>query len=117
MDKSPLRRRNVNAANVQETSPTPDSDAKTPRRVKDSSKLNALLIRGLPNWVNEAGVLDTYGLAEHLNMSAQALYKQFKNDRIAPRRISAIVALSAETKTDDPDFKPLTSEDLMAFLD
>ena len=106
----------MDAENLQETPPSPESEAKKPRRVKDSSELNALLIRGLPNWVNEAGVLDTYGLATHLNISPQALYKQFQKDRVAPRRISALVALSAETKTDDPDFKPLTSEDFLAFL-
>ena len=46
----------------------------------------------------------------------KAAIAQFQKDRVAPRRISALVALSAETKTDDPDFKPLTSEDFLAFL-
>lgn len=93
-----------------------ESYPKKPRRVKDSSRLNALLIRGLPEWVNQDGVLETYRLAEYLNMSPQALYKQFRRERIAPRRIAALIKLSNDTDPKPEEFKPLTSEDFMEFL-
>lgn len=89
---------------------------KNPRKAKDLGKLNNLLIRGLPDWLDSEGVLRTYDLAEYLGVSYQAAYKWFDRDRIPPKRIPALLKLSAESKVRPEDFRPLTADDFMGFL-
>jgi hypothetical protein len=61
---------------------------------KDLGPLHALLVKGLPSWVDDNGVLRVYELASHLNISYQALYKIFSREKIAPKRVKALVLLS-----------------------
>lgn len=89
---------------------------KQPRKVKDLGKLNSLLIRGLPDWLDEDGILRTYDLAQHLGVSYQALYKIYERNRIPPKRIPALVKLSAESKAQVEGFEPLTADDFLEFL-
>lgn len=98
--------------NTAEMPPT----TKQPRKVKDLGSLNKLLIRGLPDWLDADGVLLTYDLAQHLNISYQALYKIYERNRIPPKRIPALVKLSAESKARPEGFEPLTAADFMEFL-
>lgn len=87
-----------------------------PAKVKDLGTLNKLLIRGLPDWLDESGALMTYDLAKYLNVSYQAAYKWFSRNRIPPKRIPALVKLSAESKKRPEGFAPLTADDFMGFL-
>ena len=98
--------------NTAEMPPT----TKQPRKVKDLGSLNKLLIRGLPDWLDADGVLLTYDLAKHLNVSYQAAYKWFERNRIPPKRIPALVKLSAESKSRPEGFEPLSADDFMGFL-
>lgn len=88
---------------------------KRARKVRDLGPLHALLIRGLPDWVEADGMLRTYDLSRHLGITYQALYKIFERDRIAPKRITAIIRLSEATKSSG-EFTPLTYQDFLDFL-
>lgn len=90
--------------------------AKKARKSKHLGELNALLIRGLPDWVNDGGMLRTYDLAEAIGISYQAMYKIFSREKIPAKRIGALVKLSAETKNRPEDFQALTYEDFAEFL-
>ena len=90
--------------------------AKKARKSKHLGQLNSLLIRGLPDWVNEEGVLRTYDLAETLNVSYQAAYKWWDRNRLPARRIAALVRLSNETTNRPEGFQPLTFEDFAEFI-
>lgn len=91
-------------------------DTKQPRKVKDLGKLNNLLIRGLPDWLDDDGILRTYDLAKYLGVSYQAAYKWFDRNRIPPKRIPSLVKLSAESKARPEGFEPLNTEDFLGFL-
>lgn len=91
-------------------------EPKQPRKAKDLGKLNNLLIRGLPDWLDDDGILRTYDLAKYLGVSYQAAYKWFDRNRIPPKRIPALLKLSAESKARPEDFQPLTADDFMGFL-
>lgn len=69
-------------------------DVKT--RVRDLGPLYALLLRGLPDWTDEWGRLRTHDLAKYLGISYQALYKSFERERIAPKRVKALIRLSED---------------------
>ena len=71
---------------------------KTP---KDLGPLHALLLKGLPDWVDQNGLLRTYDLAKYLGISYQALYKIFDRNKIAPKRVKALVHLSEGALTLD----------------
>lgn len=92
------------------------SHANKARKIKDLGPLHALLIRGLPEWVNEEGVLRTYDLAEELGMSYQALYAIYSRGKLPGRRIAALVELSRATENAPENFKPLSYEDFAEFL-
>lgn len=85
-------------------------------KAKDLGALNKLLIKGLPDWVDENGALRTYDLANYLGISYQALYNIYSRNRIPPKRIPALVKLSAESENHPEGFKPLTANDFMEFL-
>lgn len=65
-----------------------------PKTPRDLGPLHALIKSGLPNWVDNTGFLRTYDLAEYLGISYQALYKIFDRNKIAPKRVKALVLLS-----------------------
>lgn len=91
-------------------------EPKQPRKAKDLGKLNTLLIRGLPDWLDEDGILRTYDLAKYLGVSYQAAYKWWDRNRIPPKRIPALVKLSAESKNRAEGFQPLTTDEFLEFL-
>lgn len=96
---------------------------KKPKKARDLGKLHALLIRGLPDWIDEGGLLRVYDLAKYLGISYQALYKICERERISSRRMVALLKLSRESKkpfnvnmaTNEP-YGPLTTDDFMEFL-
>lgn len=89
---------------------------KRPRKARDLGRLHALLIRGLPDWVDEDGLLLSYDIAKELGISYQAIYRIYKNERIPPKRIAALIELSAQSRKRGDDFAPLTHEDFAEFL-
>lgn len=103
---------NVGTDPVEGCEPKP----RRPRKARDLGPLNALLIRGLPDWVDEDGLLMSYEVASYLGISYQALYKIYKRERIPPKRINALINLSAQSKKGGKDFVPLTHEDFAEFL-
>ena len=72
-----------------------------PKTPKDLGPLHALMLRGLPSWVDPNGFLRTYDLAKYLGISYQALYKIFDRNKIAPKRVKALVLLSEGALTLD----------------
>ena len=90
--------------------------AKKARKSKHLGQLNSLLIRGLPDWVNEEGVLRTYDLAEAIGISYQAMYRIYSREKVPAKRIKALVELSGETKNPPEGFMPLTYADFAEFL-
>ena len=89
---------------------------KRARKARNLGKLHALLIRGLPDWVDEEGVLRTYDLARYLAISYQALYKIYERDKLSGKRLKALVHLSEQTVNRPEGFEPLTYEQLAEFL-
>ena len=89
---------------------------KRARKARDLGKLHALLIRGLPDWIDDDGLLRVYDLAKYLGISYQALYAQLSRARISPKRINAVIRLSEQSKKGDLDFTPLTHSDFAEFL-
>lgn len=65
---------------------------------KDLGKLHALLLRGLPDFVDEDGLLDVRKLSTKVGISYQAIYKWFEREQIGAKRINRIVELSQSTK-------------------
>lgn len=64
---------------------------------KDLGKLHALLVKGLPDYVQD-GILDVTRLSEVVGISFQAIYKWFEREQIGAKRIKMIVELSVNTK-------------------
>lgn len=87
-----------------------------PTRTEYLGDLHVMLTKGLPDLVDDQGVLNVKRLSERLGISFQAVYKFFKNDKIPAKRIPMIIALSKAQKTGGKDFKPLVRDDLLRFL-
>jgi hypothetical protein len=95
----------------------------TAPKTRDLGPLHELLVRGLPDWLNETGALRAYDLAKYLGISYQALYAQFARKRVGPKRVNALIELSAKSKKLNPespdydeDFKALTYDDFANFF-
>lgn len=88
----------------------------TKKRVEYLGKLHELLSKGLPDLIDQNGILDVKKLAGHLGISFQAVYKFFKNDQIPTKRIPTILALSKTQKKGGENFKPLVRDDFWEFL-
>lgn len=86
------------------------------RKHRDLGPLHALLIRGLPDWVDETGLFLIYDLAKHLKMSAQGIYGWLDRGKVPPKRVFELVELSESSKNQGEDFKPLTHTDFAGFL-
>lgn len=76
-------------------------------RGRDLGPLHALLLRGLPDFVDATGLLRTPEIAKYLGISQQALYQAFQRNRIAPKRAKGIILLSENR---------LTYEDFVEFM-
>lgn len=94
-----------------------------PRKARDLGPLHALLVRGLPDWLDADGALRAYDLAKYLGISYQALYAQFARKRVGPKRVNALIDLSAKSKRLNPEsldydeaFKALTYDDFASFF-
>lgn len=72
-----------------------------PKMPRNLGPLHALILKGLPDWVDEKGFLRTYDLATYLGISYQALYKIFERKKISPKRVKALVVLSSGKMTLD----------------
>lgn len=101
----------------------PNDNGKLPRKrarkTRDLGPLHALLIRGLPNWVDEDGMLRVYDLAKFIGISYQAVYKLFERNKISAKRVNTLIALSAKStvgQVKGEDFSPLTAEDFWPFM-
>lgn len=87
--------------------------------------LHELLIRGLPDFV-EDGVLNVKSkLAPRIGISYQAVYKWFDRDRISPKRVETLVYLSENSKKKPATmvvdgkkepWAPLKKEDFWKFM-
>lgn len=89
---------------------------KRARKARNLGKLHARLILGLPDWVDEDGLLRVYDLARYLNVSYQAIYKWLSRERISGKRINALVFLSEQTENPPEGFEPLTHKSMTEFL-
>ena len=89
---------------------------KRARKARDLGQLHALLIRGLPDWVDEDGLLRVYDLAKYIGISYQAAYAFLARERVPPKRINALIYLSERSKNGGDDFVPLTHSDFAEFL-
>ena len=87
-----------------------------PKTPPDLGPLHKLLVRGLPDWVDDEGYLRVYDLAERLAVSYQSLYAMMARARISPKRINGLVALSESSVKGDLDFAPLTHADFAEFF-
>ncbi len=90
--------------------------SKPKRRNEYLGKLHELLTKGLPDFVDDAGILDTKKVADLLGISFQALYKWFERDQIPAKRIAVIVTLSKKQKKKGESFSPLVRDDFWEFL-
>lgn len=96
---------------------------KRARKARDLGPLHAMVARGLPDWIDEDGLLMSYDIAEYLGISYQALYKIFSKNRISAKRVAAIVKLSQESvkpfqvnpETGEP-YEALTNDDFWEFM-
>lgn len=89
---------------------------KRARKARDLGRLHSLLIRGLPDWVDEDGLLRVYELAKYLSVSYQSVYAFLGRERIPQKRLNAIIRLSEQSKNGGDDFVPLTHGDFAEFL-
>ena len=89
---------------------------KRARKARNLGKLHALLIRGLPDWVDDDGLLRVYDLARYIGCSYQAVYKWLDREKLSGKRIKALVLLSEQTSRGPDGFAPLTYEGLAEFL-
>ena len=94
-----------------------------PARAKDLGPLHKLLTRGLPDFIDENGVLDVRKLAIPVGISFQALYKWFENNQVSAKRLETILHLSANTKkvpapasNGGVEWVPLVRDDFWEFL-
>lgn len=92
-------------------------------RAKDLGPLHALLTRGLPDFLDKKGELDTRKLAKEIAISYQALYKWFENSRVSKKRLATILHLSENTKNKPTKeanggvkWEPLVRDDFWDFL-
>lgn len=85
-------------------------------RTEFLSELHKTLTRGLPDFVDEFGVLDTRKLAKKIGISFQAIYGWLNHNRISRKRVETVIYLSESTVKVPADWKPLTKEDLWDFL-
>ena len=95
----------------------PKAAPKRPRKVKNLGKLHALLIRGLPDWIDEDGLLKVYDLAKQLGVSYQSVYAFLGRERVPPKRMNALIKLSEESEKISGDFKALSHSDFADFLE
>lgn len=86
------------------------------KRPRDLGKLHALLIKGLPDWVDDKGVLRVYDLAKYCGVSYQAAYKWMERNRISKKRVETFVNLSQTTKNKPEGFVPLNREEFWEFV-
>lgn len=87
--------------------------------------LHELLIRGLPDYV-ENGTLDVKGkLAPHFAISYQAIYKWFERGRVSARRMHDLINMSEASKNapetmivegKEVPWAPLTMKDFAPFI-
>lgn len=109
---------NLNAADfeLEDDKPTRKPRPKKPKaRTEYLGKLHILLTKGLPDMVDEQGILDTRALAKYLGISYQALYKWFEREQIPPKRIGGILVLSKKQKKHE-GFSPLVRDDFWEFM-
>jgi hypothetical protein len=78
--------------------------------------LHVLLTKGLPDLVDEGGVLDTRKLAVLVGISYQALYKWFERNQVPSKRIGILINLSKKQKKVKEGFSPLVRDDFWEFL-
>lgn len=78
---------------------------RAPRKVKDLGPLHELLKRGLPEFVDDDGVLDVAAVAERMGISKTAVYYFFSRKSISKKRIAMVLELSKKTK---PRKRPAT---------
>lgn len=88
----------------------------TKRKGGDLGPLHALLVKGLPDYIDENGVLESRRLAEYLGISYQALYASYGRKRMSRKNINAIVKLSHDSVKRAEDFEPLTHEKFWEFV-
>src|SRR5690606_6656469 len=94
----------------------PKPKRKKAPRTEFLSELHKVLTRGLPDFVDEFGVLDTRRLARKIGISFQAIYGWLGNNRISKKRVETVIHLSESTANKPDEWKPLTKEDLWDFL-
>lgn len=95
----------------------PTAARKKARKVKDLGRLHALLIRGLPDWIDDDGILMLKEIAKHCGVSPQAAYKWLERESLLPKRIAALVKMSEESRKPFPEgYGPLTKADFWEFL-
>lgn len=112
-----------NNINIDDDLGLDDRPARKPRlsnkgqRTEYLGGLHKLLTRGLPDLVDDQGILDVKRLSDHLGISFQAVYKFFEKDRIPTKRIATVLALSKSQKKKVPvGFKPLVRDDFWEFI-
>lgn len=62
--------------------------------MNDLGPLHAMIRDALPDWVDARGSLRIPELAQYMGISYQALYKIFAKNKIAQKRIKALIVLS-----------------------
>lgn len=101
--------------------------ARRARKQKDLGPLHDLLTRGLPEYVDEGGMLDVKRLAIDLSVSYQSVYHIFTRGSISKKRINQVLELSKRTKpANRPEtmvvsgrevlWSPLVLDDFWAFI-
>lgn len=87
------------------------------RRVgRDLGPLHALIVSGLPDWIDEDNLLRTRDLAQHLGISYQALYVTFSRKRIGFKHVEELISLSKQSEKRGDDFEELTVTKFAPFL-
>lgn len=78
--------------------------------------LHEVIVRGLPDWIDDDNLLRTRDLAQHLGISYQALYVTFSRERIGFKHVQELIKLSEESEKRPEGFEPLSVTDFAPFL-
>ncbi len=101
---------------------SPKRPARKPLGPNDLGPLHALLMRGLPDYIDPNNILDVRKLAKAVGISYQALYKWFESGHVSAKRLNTIIYLSEHSvkiplpNAGEQPWKPLTREDFWDFL-
>lgn len=76
----------------------PKPKRKKPAPPAELGKLHAILVEGLPDYLDENGGLNVRKVSAKIGISFQAMYKWFDREQISAKRIKAIVQLSENTQ-------------------